>query len=330
MKEICIIGSGAAGILLLLNLQAHNVAPESITVIDPYHDGGDLARSWSHVRSNTIWRQILEAVPPKQELPSPWKDLDPEQPCELSYIIRYLQWQVQPFFTRCNIHTAKVEKVIQQETLRWELTLHGSSQKILTDSLFVTTGSEPKSLDCPFRSIPLSIALDEKRLSQYVSLGDHVLLFGTAHSATLIVQNLVNLGAKVTNFYLPPKPFFFAKDGDYDGLKQEAAVIAEKIVNKEYPNVQLVSVHDTAAIIRATRKVDAVIYAIGFEPRSRFGLSEYDGLTGRLDNVKNAWGFGIAYPNLAEDGKHRDVSVPAFMKHIQKQMPDILSSLRIE
>jgi hypothetical protein len=330
MKEICIIGSGAAGILLLLNLEANNVVPEKVTIVDPYHDGGELARSWSHVRSNTTWRQILEAAPPKKELPSPWKELDPEQPCDLWYVIRYLQWLVKSYYNKCNIHTGQVNKIIQREDKRWELMIQGSSHSLVTDIVCFTTGSEPKSLDCPFRSIPLSIALDENRLKHFVSSEDNVLLFGTAHSATLIVKNLVNLGAKVTNFYLPPKPFFFAKDGDYDGLKQDAAVIAEKILNKEYPNVQLVSVHDTAAVIRASKQATAAIYAIGFQSRNLLGFTDYDELTGRLKNVTNAWGFGIAYPNQATDGHHWDVSVPAFQAHIQKQLPDILSSLGIE
>ena len=59
-KRICIIGSGAAGILLLLNLQKANVPASKILIIDPHHDGGDLTRKWGSVRSNTIWRQILD------------------------------------------------------------------------------------------------------------------------------------------------------------------------------------------------------------------------------------------------------------------------------
>ena len=59
MKRICIIGSGAAGILLLLNLQKVSYPPGQVTILDPYHDGGDLTRKWGSVRSNIIWRQVL-------------------------------------------------------------------------------------------------------------------------------------------------------------------------------------------------------------------------------------------------------------------------------
>jgi hypothetical protein len=83
-------------------------------------------------------------------------------------------------------------------------------------------------------------------------------------------------------------------------------------------------------VIRQTKLADAVIYAIGFESRDPFGLSLYDGQTGQIQGTSNAWGFGIAYPNKATDGIHWDVSIPAFQAHIEKQMPNILSLLRIE
>ena len=81
-------------------------------------------------------------------------------------------------------------------------------------------------------------------------------------------------------------------------------------------------------MIRATKKTDYVVYAMGFEKRMK-EFKEYS-MTGRLGKGDNAWAFGIAYPNGAPDGKHYDVSVPAFAKHIQRYLPDILSIVSIE
>jgi hypothetical protein len=330
MKRICIVGSGAAGILMLLSLQKAKVSPKQVIVIDPFHDGGDLRRKWSSVRSNTLWKQILEAVP-CSELPEPYKSLDPESPCELRFVIQYLLDQVKDYRNQCEIHSTVVQSIQQVESKQWSLTVKNKPTPILCDTLILTTGSEPKSLDLPFPCIPLDVGLDSTRLYSYVKPGQTVLLFGTAHSGAVLVENLVKCGATVVNFYATPKPFYFDRDGDYDGVKQDAARIADTILSGGYGSqVSLVSISDLGGVIRHTRTADAVIYAIGFEGRNSFGFKGYDGETGKIQDVENAWGFGIAYPNKAADGIHWDVSVPAFMNHIQKQMPSILSSLGIE
>lgn len=331
MKRICIVGSGAAGILLLLNFQRAGIDPKRISIIDPFHDGGDLRRKWASVKSNTLWKQLLTAVPPPRELLEPFRSLDPEQPCELRYVIDYLWFCVLPYFHSCSIHTGFVKKVEQdQDTKRWSIYMKGVTTPVYAEALFLTVGSEPKSLDLPFRSIPLHIALDSMKIKGYVKQGDHIALFGTAHSSTLIVQNLIACGARITNFYATPKPFYFDRDGDYDGIKQDAAAIADDILAGKIPNITLVSIHDLGGVIRHTQGIDAVIFAIGFEQRSTLGFGSYNGETGELEGASNGWGFGIAYPNKAPDGIHWDVSVPAFMAHICKQMPNILSSLGIE
>jgi cation diffusion facilitator CzcD-associated flavoprotein CzcO len=327
MKKVCIIGCGATGLLLLHNLQKHGVPPEQVIVVDPTFYGGDLCNKWCCVTSNTRWEQLLQAVPYPGGTPEKWSSLSPTSPCPLRHYIDYLLEVVKPYLLQCELHSTYATNVVF--TNKWSITLKAQKTLVEADILLVATGSEPKQLDLPYPSIPLEIALNRDRLQQTVSSGQHILVFGTAHSATLIVRNLLECGAKVTNFYATPKPFYFDKEGDYDGLKQEAATIAEKILTKELP-VSLVSVQDMGGIIRHTRNVDAVVYAIGFEPRDPFGLKEYNPETGQLNGYPNGWGFGIAYPNKAPDGVHYDVSIPAFQAHIEKQMPNILSLLRTE
>jgi pyruvate/2-oxoglutarate dehydrogenase complex dihydrolipoamide dehydrogenase (E3) component len=327
MKKVCIVGCGAAGLLLLYNLQNHGVNPDQVIVIDTNLCGGDLQKQWYCVRSNTLWSQLLNAVPYPGTLPERFSCLDPSQPCSLRHYIDYLKDVVQPYLKQCEIHCTSATKAFYEGN-HWNIELKVGSP-VKADILLLATGSEPKHLNLPYPSIPLCTALNEERLRDYVKSGDHILVFGTAHSATLIVRNLVNCGAAVTNFYATPKPFYFDRDGDYDGLKQDAATIADRILDNQLP-VKLVSIQDTTSVIRQTKRVDGVIYAIGFESRNPFGLKDYDGETGQLKDVPNAWGFGIAYPNKASDGVHWDVSIPAFQTHIEKQMPNILSQLRIE
>lgn len=329
MKRICIIGSGAAGLLLLWNLEKAGVDPKSITLIDPTHNGGDLMRYWSHVRSNTTWRQIFEAVPHRTSFATPWSSLNPEEPCELRYIIQYLQACTKEYMSKTLLRTDSVKQATYTDN-QWTLTLQHAKQPLLCDVVFFCQGSNPKALDLPYPSIPLEIALEKRRLSDVVSEGQHILVFGTAHSGPLVVKNLVELGCKVTNFYATEKPFYFDRDGEYDGVKKDAAIIADNILEGKYPQLTMESVHDMAALMRASKSVDACIYACGFEPRVvNPELKRYDGLTGRIEGAANAWGFGIAYPNRAPDGIHWDVSVPAFQAHIEKQMADILATLNV-
>jgi len=326
MKRVCVIGSGAAGLLLLSNLEKGGIHPDQVVVIDPHLCGGDLNHKWSSVRSNTVWRQLLDSVPYSGPLPEQWSSIDPEKPCLLKNYIEYLKDIVRPYLNKCELHCTYATKV-WNEGDSWKIQLKTSTTPLSVNVLLLATGSEPKHLDLPYPSIPLPVALNKEQLLTYVKRGHHILLFGTAHSATLIAQNLVELGATVTNLYASSKPFYFDRDGEYDGLKQDAAEIADRILANQMP-VKLVAIQDTASVIRQTKSVDGVIYAIGFESRNPFELKEYDGQTGQIKGFSTAWGFGIAYPNKAADGIHWDVSIPAFQAHIQKQMPDILASLQ--
>lgn len=336
MRQIGIVGTGAAGLLLLYQMEKAGIQPRRIVVIDPYHDGGDLKRKWGTVRSNTIWRQILEACPPPsgRSLPAPWSALDPEKPCELGLIIDYLWFLVKPYFQQTQIRSDWVREASQNaETMIWRLQLQNSATPIEVAYLFLATGSDPKSLDLPKPSIPLEVALaGQDRLSQYVRKGQQAVVFGLSHSGTLAVQNLLDAGLKVVAFYATPHPFLYARDGIYDGIKQDSAEIADKLAARAYgSNFQMYPVSNTAECLRATMLADVVIFAIGFDPR-RLLLKhfEYDSRTGALKDLVNGWGFGIAYPNIAPDGIHYDVSVPAFIKHIEAQWSSIVSSVVID
>jgi len=328
MKRIAIVGSGVAGLLVLHNLEKHNIDPKSITIIDPTHNGGDMSKKWLHVKSNTTWRQIFEAIPSRNSFAQPWAQLKPEEPCELKYVIEYVRECTKDYMSKTLLRTDTVVSA-QQENNMWTLQLQHAKQPLLFDVVFFCQGSNPKSLDLPFPTISLEIALEASRLVDYVKPGQHILVFGTAHSGPLVVKHLVDAGALVTNFYATEKPFYFDRDGNYDGIKQDAALLADNILQGVYPNVVLESVHDMSAIIRASKTADACVYACGFEPRCiQPQLSLYDGDSGRIQGTTTAWGFGIAYPNRASDGIHWDVSVPAFQAHIEKQMPDILATLQ--
>jgi hypothetical protein len=330
MKEgkLCIVGMGAAGLLTLFSLSFSKLPPEEIVLIDPYHDGGDLQRKYATVYSNTIWNQMLEVLYTKgipiESLPPVLRELDPAKPALLKQYIQLLRYLTQSYRNRCVTLYSSVSRIQEENgTLRIFV---GDTECIETKLCILTTGCVPKVLGFPIPTIPLEIALNRTLLSSYVEPNQSVCVFGTAHSGTLILQNLHALNVKTHAFYKGAKPFSFARDGEYDGIKQESEAIADAILAGTYAFTHLHSFTDTAEIIRWTRKADWIIYATGFQKTSLTSSLTYDGTTGRINELPNTWGFGIAFPNLASDGIHWDVSIPSFFSHIEAQLPKIVES----
>jgi hypothetical protein len=329
MRHICIVGTGVAGLQLLLLLTKKGVRPDRIWLVDSFHDGGDLKRKWSSVKSNTTWRQITNVLSPNETLPEPWKSLDPDKNCILDNIIEYIRWLAKPLISKCNVRTGTLTCAENLEDGTWKLQFQDGGE-LQVGFLFLCTGSDPKTLDLPVSSIPLEVALDISRLSRYVKPHHRILVFGLSHSGTLIAANCETLKVHADIFYHTPKPFIFARDGEYDGIKEDSAQIADEIVRGNYKYVKIHSTHDVASLIRASRNADYVIYAIGFQSRKILKYQEYDAETGKLGGVMNGWGFGIGFPSRASDGIHYDVSVPSFQAHLEKQLPNILSLVGID
>ena len=332
MNNICIIGAGVTGLSMLLLLQESGADLSKVVIIDPHFDGGDLARKWTAVQSNTPWSKTtraLSAACPSLTLP---EINGTTKLADIAHLLRNLATpamknQIQGTVTKANYNPGT-------QTWSVQILAGGKPVEIQARKLILAPGSDPKTLDLPIPSIPLEVAIDASRLQHYITLGQSVLVFGTMHSGTLVIRNLVTSGAKVTAYYNSEKPFYWARDGAYDGIKEEAATIADDIIAGQIP-VELVPVKDTSKVIRTSRTADWVVYAMGFSARETL-LSQdevvvsskaYDGATGALKDVPNAWGFGTAYPNCAPDGIHWDVSVAAFIEHMKTQMPAILSGL---
>lgn len=326
--KLCILGSGAAGLLTLFSLSFTKIPAEEIIVIDPYHDGGDLQRKYCCIQSNTTWNQMLNILQSKQisieSLPSKWRDLSPDKPTLLKHYIQLLRYLTKSYLERCETLYTSVTH-LQEENGQVRVFL-ASNESFLAKVTIVTTGASPKDLAFPIPTIPLEIALNLNSLSSYVESNQTVCVFGTAHSGTLILKNLHELKAQTHAFYKGTKPFSFARDGEYDGIKQESETIADSILAGQYPITHLHPVNDTAEIIRWTRRSDWIIYAVGFQRTSFSSSYTYNGTTGQIDGLPNTWGFGIAFPNRAPDGIHWDVSIPSFFSHIEVQLPKIVES----
>lgn len=344
MYSLAIIGAGVTGLGLLLLLEEEGSIPlEDIVIIDPQFLAGDLVTHWGSVQSNTVWQKTVDAL--QSTCPSlslsrlQRKVQDFSKSCPLSSLALEIQTLARSALDRVVKVQAKITRVDYASSSKtWSITLERGGP-IQSRGVVFAQGAVPKTLDIGVPSIPLPIALDSIRLKEVVGRGDRVLVFGTMHSGTLVIKNLVeDCSANVVAVYNSPTPFTWDRDGAYDGLKREAAEIADRITRGEWSKtLKLITPLQTDELLRFGKVADWVIYAMGFMAREDIGLfvdgcsksvKSYDGNTGAIMEAPSAWGFGVAYPNRAPDGVHWDVSVAAFLLHMKGQLSTIVQEIK--
>lgn len=335
--DLTIVGAGMAG-LIALGMLPESTKAWRICVVDPSFSGGDLAVKWAPIRSNTTAKQIRDALRavPKFTVPCGLaidKYTDAEY-VPLHVIATDVQRIAAAALSATDCITDFVTSIKSQDgDYPWSVVFRHKHAPIQTKRVFLCTGGEPNSLDIARPTIPLEIAFDVARLPRYVSPGDVVTVFGAAHSGALIAHNLHTMGTRVFLVHRRPagsQPFSYARDGAYEGVKADAAVVCDDIMSGKYPGLTLVSYSDGAAVANAVIRSKYVVYAVGFGPRLGIQIAgeekrSYNPQTGAIDGVTNIWGFGIAYPSSSEfEGRtYFDVGIPSFVEHIGKCVAEI-------
>jgi hypothetical protein len=102
------------------------------------------------------------------------------------------------------------------------------------------------------------------------------------------------------------EPFRIAQTMQDEGLKQDAAIIAKEIQQKAWGDKTptLLNYNDFATLYRLVNKAQAIIYAIGFEPRS-FPLP---------DSSVNLYQIGYCRQNLS----CADIGFAGFIRQAQE------------
>ena len=331
--KYCILGFGIAGQLLLLELLQRGIAGTEICILDELFLGGALATHYGTVLSNTPWwktRQALADYPQWSSAEIQRGDLQfqSDQCTPVAGIAsacfrtakKALNFSKVTVFTArvLSVHLAESEKQIQ----------HSYGTVHCTGILFCTQGAEEKQLDLSLPTIPLWIALNPALLAQHVTPEDTVTVFGTAHSGTIVLQNLHELQIKTYAVYNTPTPFLFARDGEYDGIKEGSAAIADTILAGTYTNLTKIPWTEPLQIYKALQTTTKVIHSVGFKPRQIQGLNnQYDPESGKLLQHEGVYGFGIAFPGVTVQGDktYTDVSVLSFQDQIRRCLPKILS-----
>ncbi|QIV95574.1 hypothetical protein EDC55_11358 [Allofrancisella inopinata] len=331
-----VIGGGVAGITAVAKLLDTGVKGENIYWVCSDFSVGDLGKKWRNVSGNTSVKRVKEFLlsyklfdlHDKQDKFSIFS-MQEEETCYLRDIVIPLEYSTNILMNKVNTYKNVVTNVVSDES-KVCVTLC-NNQNIVADKVIVAIGCEPKAaLYKDIEEINLKIALDPSKLVNKVTSTDTVAVFGSSHSAILILKSLAEIGVKkIINFYIEDISYAVeTPDGiinDNTGLKGVAAKWAKQYLEQGLIE-NLIQVKSTRENIGDfLPKINKAIYSIGFKKRKLYinGISDrdYDKETGEI--VKNVYGFGIAYPSLKKDlsGKYEyQVGVTKFVKQINESI----------
>ena len=331
-----VIGAGPAGIAAIGKLIDAGIDPKKIVWIDPAFNVGDFGTRWRKVSSNTrvgLFTQFFANCRSFQYESSPdfeIKKIAPTETCLLSLAADPLQWITQQLQHTVLTRQGKIQQ-LKLHNRCWHLQMSDAS--LQAKSVILATGAEPQSLFYPgIEEITLDIALDPDKLAQACNKEDTVAVFGSSHSALLIMKTLIEMCdlKKVINFYLSPLRYAVYYDDwilfDNTGLKGNAALWARQYIDGQWP-AQLERVISNEEHIRKTLPLcTKAIYATGFKKR----IIPIEGMPTLTYNDRNGiiapglFGLGIAFPEAKMDHygilEHR-VGLWKFMEYLNSILP---------
>ena len=328
--QIAIVGLGPAGIFALASLPLEQL--HRTIVFEPNCIGGDLFALYGEIKANIPKLDIVTAfrtIPRWKEKPLTFLQSYSDTDCPLlSDVCNQIREWILPDIELAHFHTQRISKFTECAQ-GWKMeTDHGETFE--TEKLILCIGAKPKTMNLPKQHVPLQHALSISQLRQHVRTTEKVVVFGTAHSGTLILKNLHDIGCKdVYAIYRGKTPFMYARDGVLGGIKQESANIADAIPTwTDTPT--FLSYDDFSKLFRIVQDADTVIYSFGFEPcriqyKDETGTNQvfvHTPSNAQFEHTRNVWGFGIGFPSLANG--RADIGFKGFIGAIQSALPSIL------
>jgi hypothetical protein len=333
---ITLIGFGVAGQLLLSHIL--DIIPEhKITIVDPDFIGGDLARDYSAIDTNTTISQKVAAFLSIQN--GKWSDTaialnarGSSSDCvSIASLAEDIRKTGHRLAAACHQIYDEVDNAVWDDVKKtWTLTFKTKKPSHTTSIICVCTGMVPRQDDYGIPIIPLRIALDPTALAKILDPGQEVVIVGSAHSATLIMKHLNAIpDVRATCLYRGGEPFKYARDGNYGGIKQESASIADAIIRDEYSRLSFVPITDICGLSSTLRRANWIIQATGFNSRMvRFTTDKnlqptWDPATGLAPELPQVQAFGACVPNISiiEGKKYPDISVGSFIDQLLVRWP---------
>lgn len=331
-----VVGAGPAGIAAVGKLIEQGILAQEILWIDPLFTVGDLGQYWSNVSSNTkvkLFHQFLQACSAFNLQQAPdftLNHLPMEDTCSLKYIVEPLQWITTQLSHRVQCKTTLI-RTMELANRRW--ILHDESHSYESKQVILATGAVPSALNFPtIETIPFHIAIDKSLLQTQIKLADTIAVFGSSHSAIIILKSLVELGVKtIHNFYRSPCRYAIELDDwilfDNTGLKGQTAKWARQFIDGQCPDNLIRHMSNESNLEHYLPECDQAIYAVGFTKRETIAIGYYEhkdynpyvGIIG-----PGLFGLGIAYPELKLDrvgNSEYQVGLWKFMTYLNRVLP---------
>ena len=328
-----VIGAGVAGISAIGALLDHGVDAEHIAWIDPMFQSGDLHSLWPHVSSNTTVNNFKNALTEctafKYKADNANFDLnslDETDTCLLKNITAPLQSITDNFL---QILTSFKSKVIQlDEGTNWAIKLEDKT--IHADKVILAVGGEQKALNLHNDDQKLVRLEDALRQDYWQGkTGKPVAVFGSSHSAMIVIKNIIETGGSVINFYRSPTRYAKRLNNwtlyDNTGLKGKTAQWVKQTMPKHDAKIQRYYSNNENISLQLPA-CDFVSYAIGFKPRlipiNGHIIEEYDDYHGIVAN--NLFATGLAFPRkvIYPTGySEHNVGFLKFVRDLKELMP---------
>lgn len=333
-----IIGAGPAGIITAGVLLDLGTPAKNICMIDPLFNVGDLSL-YANIPANTknkLWIDFLSSFKFIRNIQHPALDaifnctsLDTEY--NLATIIEPLKVISDYIISNVSFVKDRITSLYFHDN-NWRVGF--SCGELVASHVVLATGGHPKRLDIQSpgtrQEISLVDALDKGKLVSLVTQTDTVAVFGSAHSAILILKNLSELNVReIVNFYNHPIKYTEDMGGWYlnisSGLKGVTADWAKNVLEKNPPKNLRRVFSSEENIKRELAHCTKVVYAIGFE-RNEIPFANnqfhYDDTTGVI--ASRLFGIGIAFPQKYVDPlgntEHR-VGINSFTEYALSIVP---------
>lgn len=332
-----VIGAGPAGITAIGKLLDAGIPETEILWVDPEFSGGDFATKWHNVGSNTsvgLFQRYLNSCHAfaysNHNQNFALDTLDPQDNCLLKAMAEPLQWVTQNLSAKVRSVKGSVTH-LHMGNHHWKLTV--GDDVYVSQNVILAVGARAKVLDyTPAEIINLHDALNPEQLHHYCQPSDRVAVFGSSHSAILVLKNLLEFCvSNVINFYQSPLRFAIPEGDSYIfdniGLKGPTANWAMQTLQGNLPeNLQrYLSMQEN--LDRYLPECNKVVYAVGFESRSSIHV---EGVSPLPCNPKlgiiapGLFGLGIAFPELITDRfgyQENNVGLWKFMDYLNRILP---------
>ncbi len=335
--EWAVIGAGPAGIAAIGNLLDRGITPKEILWIDPHFNVGDIGALWNSVSSNTSvelffdYFNFCESFEFKKAPLFEINQLKPDNTCQLKFIMDPLKWITSQLREKVYSTVGFVKQISMFEN-HWRLEFQKQQGEYLAQKVILSIGAKPKSLAIEnIQEIPIDIGLNKKKLRDAVKNMKRVAVFGSSHTAVILIRDLLELGLEVDNYYQEALRYaVFFEDWvlfDDTGLKGETAQWARKNLHGSLPKGLNRYLSSPKALDSHLKNVQAALYAIGFKRRPfhieglpfDFCYNPHCGII-----APGIFGTGIAFPeyNIDRYGHHESrVGLWKFIEYTQRVLP---------